>query len=338
MLSTTETIQFNEGLATYQYFTNGLLDLEDFSVTLSACMLHDGSGQVDARPENFHNLLVRLIHERLSTQEQNQWIHSVKLTDWTPQIAYLYPTGHRTLIHIAALMKLGFDWISLIGSHTLEIPEEKWTPEYFGWIQDSWHFTKMFMLGYHNALFELCKQVDLTNAQEGRVSSFETLRLTQKKGISYEQATQELKIRNAAWSQAIERITQAEREKYPLEAITLIENLAHNMLYNFLSDSKKVNQDSTFNSLIAQTKVLQTTKESIALLEELDQWRKQRNDAIHNFLISSIDSLSKNQNDLSLSSEATAKEGLKILKRLLEWYRYQSINFVSHNFKQNTAH
>ena len=65
-LSKEDQTAFNDGLAAYKYINDeGRLDLEEFCVTLAACLLHDGTGlERRGRPEAFHSLLLEILAER----------------------------------------------------------------------------------------------------------------------------------------------------------------------------------------------------------------------------------------------------------------------------------
>ena len=134
-LSTADHMTFTEGLSLYEYINkDGRLDLEDFCVTLASCILYDGIGYEEvAKPENFHNTLLQIIHERAPEGMAERWVQPQRIVDWAPQHAHLYPLKRRTCIHVAALGMYSADWISIIGSHVMDVPEEEWRPEYFGW-------------------------------------------------------------------------------------------------------------------------------------------------------------------------------------------------------------
>lgn len=328
---------FSEGLAQYEYINDiGRLDLEDFCVTLASCILHDGIGYQDvARPENFHVLLTEIIRKHAPEGWFERWVQHQRIADWTPQHAYLYPNRERTCIHISALMSFSHDWIALIGSDVLNIPDEKWRPEYFGWAKESWHFTHTFLSGFHNALWSLAKKMDLKWSTEGEASKFEALHLSKREEIDYEDAVRRLEIRNKAWSSATARISKAIEDKYCLEAISLSENLISNILFNLISSEYSVSADLSFNSLIQRAKGLFKGAEGSGLLENLDLWRKSRNDAIHNFITSSIDDLTANTDTLDDASAETAKIGQNLTEKMLDWYRETAVDFVQHNFPRS---
>lgn len=336
-LSTEDQIAFSEGLAAYQYINdNGRLDLENFCVTLAACMLHDGTGFENvARPENFHSIFLELMNERVPDGMMERWVQSQRIVDWAPQHAYLYPTKNRTCIHVAALFSYSPDWISLIGSHVLEIPDDECRPEYFGWVKESWQFTHMFLSGYHNALFSFVKKMDLKWSSEGSSSQFEALQLTVRDGLTYDDARQKLDVRNMAWESALLRINNAINDKYYLEAITLSENFISNMLYNYLLSKGKVNSELNFNSLIQKCRQHLSQPSEMELIEQVDSWRKSRNHAIHNFISSSIDDLTENTDKLTEISIETAKLGQQLTGQILEWYRSSAVNFINHNFPRS---
>lgn len=338
VLSKENYIAFSEGLANYTYINkDGRLDLEDFCVTLAACLLHDGTGLKEARPENFHALLLELLHQRITPQELKRWVQSQRLVDWTPQMSYMYPERKVTNIHISALISYGHEWIALIGSHVLGINDEECTDSYFGWAKEEWHFTHEFLSGYHDAIFTFVKEFDANLAiRDGKPSNFEILRFSMKEGIDYEDAANKLGLRDGAWKFALERISKSREDGYHLEAISLSENLITNLLYNWLSDRNKVRPESTLNVLLQQARASQTKPEAIALLEEVDLWRKERNIAIHKFVASRIDDLTFNRDTISTSSDETSRKGLEIVTRMLSWYREEAVNFIEHRFpRQN---
>jgi hypothetical protein len=336
-LSKKDYMVFSEGLAQYEYINDiGRLDLEEFCVTLAACILHDGIGyQNVAKPENFHVLLIEIIRKHAPEGMFERWVQHQRIVDWMPQHAYLYPNRERTCIHISALMSFSHDWIALIGSDILNIPDEQWRPEYFGWAKESWHFTHTFLSGFHNVLWSFAKKADLKWSTEGVTSTFEALHLSQREDIDYDTAVKRLEIRNKAWSSATSRISKAIEDKYYLEAISLSENFISNLLFNLLSSETSVRADLNFNSMIQRAKGLFKEGKGSELLEKVDLWRKSRNDAIHNFITSSIDDLTANTDTLDDASAETAKTGQDLTKKMLDWYRENAVDFVQHNFPRS---
>jgi hypothetical protein len=335
-LSKEDQAAFSEGLSGYQYITEeGSLDLENFCVTLAACIHHDGVGlEKVARPESFHTLLLNIIAES-SPEQERLWVQSQRIMYWTPQHSFLYPEGHRTCIHVAALISYSAEWISLIGSDVLHIPDEECRPEYFGWAQEGWHFTHAFLSGYHHALFSFVKKMDLKWSSEGSVSKFEALQLTYREHITFEAATQKLSLRNQAWLAATIRIEKAISDGYYLEAISLNENFMSHLLFNFLSSKGSATRDFNFNSLIQKARPYFVEVGAADLIESVDLWRRRRNDAIHNFISSSIDDLTSNTDTLTATSSDTAASGASLAKLMLEWYRAAAVNFIEHNFRRS---
>ena len=336
-LTREDYMTFSEGLAQYVYINDiGRLDLEDFCVTLAACIHHDGIGYQDvARPENFHALLIQLISERAPEGMFERWVQPQRIADWTPQHAYLYPNKERTCIHVAALISYSHDWIALIGSNMLEIPDDEWRPEYFGWAKENWHFTHMFLSGFHNELYSFAKKMDLKSSGKGSPSKFEALQLSMREDISFDEATSKIDIRNNAWHAASLRIEKSIDDGYYLEAITLSENFISNLLYNYLSYKGKVNSDLNFSGLIQKCKPHFVASADLAMIEDVDSWRKSRNNAIHNFVSSSIDDLTANTDTLTESSSSTARLGQALTKQVLDWYRAAAVDFIQHNFPRS---
>ncbi len=333
-LSKQDYMTFSNGLASYVYINeDGRLDLEDFCVTLVACLLHDATGLKRARPESFHSLLIEVLRNFAKPEELSLWIQSQKLLDWTPQMAYLYPDGKRTFIHVSALLCYGHDWIASIGSDILDIAEDEWSASYFGWAREEWYFTYEFLSGYHNSLNEFVKRFDAKLAiEKDQPSHFEILHHSMASETNFDVAKQTLQMRDDAWKNALERVSKSMDAGYHLEAISLAENLITHLLFNWVSSRKKISPDSSLNTLIQIVKSKQTKPENVVLLDEVDAWRKDRNNAIHRFVTSSIDDLTNNRDTLSSSSAETSKRGREIVSKMLMWYREEAVDFVEHRF------
>lgn len=336
-LSKEDCVIFGEGLNNYLYLNEGgWLDLENFCVTLATCIYHDNVGLEEfARPENFHELIIKIIRGRGTEAMLKRWVRFQNITDWLPKHAFLYPNRQRTCIHMGVLVLYSADWISLIGSDVFYIPDEEWRSEYFGWVKEDWHFTYMFLSGFHDALYTFAKKTDLKWFSEGSISSFEALHLCRREDISYDDAGKMLEIRNQAWSKATIKISKAIADGYFLEAITLSENFISNLLYNYLLSKGLVGKYLNFNSLIQKARPFFEKPEDAELIEKVDVWRRHRNDAIHNFILSSIDDLVKNTDALTVVSSDTASSGEGLVKLMLQWYRSSAVNFIEHNFKKS---
>lgn len=340
MLDKNDYIILNKIINEYEFINNdGRLDLEYFCVILSTCMMHDQTGLSNQRPDYFHQLLIDLIEQR-SPDMLHRWVQQQKLIDWTPKDANLYPVGYRTYIHISALIMHGDTWISLIGSHILEIPHSESRSEYFGWVNENWHLTYSFITAYHDAVWKKAKQIDVDswNLESESASNFEALRLSKKENIDYETAINKLLVRNKAWTASVQRIKRSIDSEFYLEAISITENAISNILYNWISDKKTIRDDSSFNSLIKESLRESKNDRTDSLLKNIDNWRSQRNDAIHNFVTSSIKDFHADENNFQRLSKDTAQKGLEIIEQIFEWYRMEAVNFLEHRFHRNTIH
>lgn len=332
--SIAERVYLGEVIANHIFIhPNGRFDLEAFCVVLSTCLRYDGIE--DGEPERagaIHRLLVEVMSERFSNDEMRLYYQRINVPGWTSEQRYIYFDGKRTAIHISALVLVGHLWIASIGSDILKVPEKNWGRGYFGWVSEEWHFSHTFMSRYHNELFTFLKKFDAEISKKGGVSSFETLHRSLKYGIKEAQAREEIAKRDRVWVDVIHRISRAIEAGFNLEAISLSENVMHNLLFNFLSSERKIKAGATFNALIKQVLDLHEGSATDALLHDVDAWRLTRNAAVHGFVESSIAELSSNEEGLDETLAKTASVGMSLVERLIDWYREQAANFVPHNF------
>lgn len=225
------------------------------------------------------------------------------------------------------------EWIYQIGHTLIGIPEPNVPSKYFDWVKPEWIFVYTFINGFHNYITELQKKIDKEQAKESGYSYFEALHRAVTNDIDYDQAVNEIKKRNSAHDEALKRINIAMDSGFHLEAITLQECLISNCLYNYLQSIPSKNINSlTLNNLILLCKSKIKLDSNICLLNEIDKWRSKRNTAIHGFIKSKAELLSKSQIDFDKFSKETSQEGQVLCKKICEWYLNESINFIPTEF------
>ncbi|MGZ0654497.1 hypothetical protein ACWPKS_02730 [Coraliomargarita sp. W4R72] len=326
---------FFDHICNYEYITtDGRLILEPFGVYLSHCFGHDDILNMSPQPKDVYLLLLDMIEDRLGDSGIDHYVRIVKIKDWEPHMAYIYPEKTMTYIHLSALVELSHDWIYNIGHILMGIPEPSMPIKYFAWAKEEWKAVFTFINGYHNALNLFIKKFDKDNIDNYGCSLLEALHLAKKQDIDYDEATKVLKTRNKSYLDALNRIKDAMNNGYFLEAITLQECLMSNCIYNFLSNTGSKLTRPSFCTLLKVIKKSSATyhEKPIELFSEIDAWRMSRNRSIHGFIVSRSDNLDESGDAFRSLSESTANEGLNLCKQIVSWYKSECVNFVRHEF------
>jgi predicted DNA-binding protein (UPF0251 family) len=326
---------FLDHIAGYEYFReDGRLVLEPFCVYLSYCFGFDGILERSPQPRNVYTLLLRLINEKIGAVEATRFVQSQRIIDWRPELAYFYPEKTMTCIYPTALLHASYDWIHGIGHLLMGIPEPDVPTKYFGWVSEDWTAVHTFINGYHNAFHALQKRVDQTSIDKAGYSVFEALHLARAKDIEFDEAAQRLITRHRSHQAAMEQIDKAISDRYFLEAITLEECLISNCLFNFLEQSRDKPVGSSFHVLLKSVMHTDQAAGEVPheLFEEIDQWRKARNTAIHGFITARSDGLTASGDAFHQLAEETANLGKVFCRQVVSWYESECVNFVRHEF------
>lgn len=157
------------------------------------------------------------------------------------------------------------------------------------------------------------------------------------KGIDYDEASEELRTRNDARSQALARVEIAIGGRFFLEAITLEECLISNCLFNFLLAKNEISKEASLADLLKKMQKMQKMninahQDARHMFLEIDQWRTARNSSIHGFITTRTSELHKSTEEFLSFSEKTAVRGLDFTKQLLHWYSEESARFLPVRF------
>lgn len=328
-----EQAKFYEFVKKYEYLNNeGRLDIEAFSLYLTVCFACDGIKEKSPQPYEISDLLLNIMDSSPQNDKKTSWIQPQKLTDWSPEYAYMYPNKYRTYIHMGGLSFVINHWIYHIGHTLMGIPEPDSPSKYFDWVKPEWVFVFTFINGFHNYFFDKLKKIDRESANKKGYSAFETLHKATFNKLDFDQAANEIKKRNSARTEALERINIAIESGFYLEAITLQECLMSNCLYNYLQAKNVYANSLSFQKLIYFCKSKIESVPDIDLLNEIDGWRTRRNKSIHGFIESNSELLSKSQSNFDIFSKKTSLEGQVLCRRTCDWYLNESINFIPTEF------
>ena len=329
-----ERQDFLDMISEYQYIReDGRLILEPFCVYLSHCFGFDGILDKSPQPRDIYMLLIQIIDEMLGAESVERYVQHQSIIDWRPELIYIYPEQRMTCIHTAALVQVSHVWIYHIGHTLMEIPESEIRGKYFSWVEEDWIAVNTFINGYHNAFCKFQKGIDSKQIKESGYSLFEALNLSTSKKIDFDKAINQLKARHEAYQDALNQIKQAVNNKYYLEAIVLEECLISNCLFNYL-EGKSIKLDKqTFHSLVDKIITLDVhLPEQPTLFKDIDKWRKGRNVAIHGFITSRSEELTKSRLDFPVLTESIAKQGEEYCSIIIDWYELECVNFIKHEF------
>lgn len=328
---------FFEHINQYEFIEeNGRLTLEPFCVFLCACLNIDRPKAKKHNPSAIHQLLLKMIRERLGADAYKQYVASQNIFGWRPDQAYMFPNKSKTLIHVAALVQLSHDWIADIGYVILKIKRPLDVAKYFAWVDHDWTFTHAFINRYHNELALLQKRIDRNAFAENGYSMFEALNLCGVKGIPFDEAVEVLVTRHKNYQAAIKQIQDAIDNKYYLESIALQECLISHCIFNFLENLRAKPRQDNFHSLIKEMLSLEELEENFNvpndLFKKIDLWRVDRNASIHGYFTTNNFEFGLSRQEFSLKSSITATEGLALVKEILAWYEFECVNFIRHEW------
>ncbi|MEI7202160.1 MULTISPECIES: hypothetical protein [Pectobacterium] len=327
-----EQERFYEFIKSYEFINNnGRLDLEAFCVNLSTCFTCDNILDLSPRPKSIYDLLMYMLSEYANKDEMNLWVQTKNIIDWEPEHAYMYPNKYRTCIHVAGLVHVLPHWIYNIGHTLMEIPEPEKTGKYFEWVKRDWTFVFTFINGFHEFYYNYLKAFDKKVSSKSGYSLFEALHRAKKNDINFDKAAEIIKKRNDAQGKALLRIEQSISSGFYLEAITLSECVISNILYNYLEAKNIKPQTHNLNNLIKLSR--DNLGKKFELFNELDEWRVQRNKAVHGFVESSIEDMSITQDRFLEFSKSASEKGLELCKITFEWYLSCAVNFIQTSFE-----
>lgn len=327
-----ESQRFFDYIAKFQFFNEqGWFCLEEFSVYLHGCLKLDGLEDKLPRVESIHELFLAVASEIMGSDAET-YVRSQRIIDWEPKHAWIYPTGHKTLVHIVASMKVGHFFIADIGYRLLKMPEPKEVSKYFEWCDDM-TFTHTYINRFHNQLFSFLKTFDRAQAKSIGFSHFEALSLAKNKDVEYDCAVSQLQERHKSYQAAIAQINSSIESGFYLEAIALEECFLSHCIHNFLENTGVEQSGSNFNSLIRDILSFKdTSRKPEGLFERIDAWRLQRNRSIHGYFTASTDDFGTSRELFQELSQSTALAGIELVNETLDWHEYECVDYMKHEF------
>jgi hypothetical protein len=129
-------------------------------------------------------------------------------------------------------------------------------------------------------------------------------------------------LKHDNYTEAFARIKAAINQGFFIEAIAIQEAIISDRLKSHLSFYMKLPKDEKFHSLLKAWKALDVRDNmqtvSTDLPELINQWRRQRNGAIHGFIAKDC-----NVDRVLKSAKVTAQIGLNLTRALCSWHGKQ---------------
>lgn len=319
--------EFDFGLST------GKLNVSSFMGNLFQCLAIDRQRQ----PPYLHEMLRMLVDlvEQAGSHipAGTPGLASEPVLDWRPEMAEMYPDGKATTIHLATLIYVSDEWIFSIGQMIPDRATDR-GQAYLAWPREEWHLTNTFLERFHRQYWSIMRETDMKSTRESNFSSLEALNLAKKLEIDFDAAVKQLQSRNSGFASAIDRVDQAIEAGFPLEAIAICESLISACFYNFLKIVGKSQPPEGFARLIDSFRRTGDKAQSYPanLVEGIDAWRTERNDALHRFVARNPAEISKGQQAFLEEARKTAMDGRVFCAKLLDWFEYESFFFLKVEF------
>lgn len=319
--------EFDFGLST------GKLNVSSFMGNLFQCLAIDRQRQPPYLPEMLQ-ILVDLVEEAGSQiSAGTPGLASEPVIDWRPDMAEVYPDGKAITIHLATLIHVAEKWISSIGQMIPDRATDR-GQAYLAWPREEWHLTNTFLQRFHRQYWSIIRETDIKSAKQSNFSSLEALNRAKRLEIDFDAAVKQLQKRNMGFVAALDRVDQAIEAGFPLEAITICESLISACFYNFLMMASKSQPPEGFARLIDSFRRAGEKAQSYPanLVEGIDAWRGERNDALHRFVARDPAEIANGQQAFLEEAKKTAKDGRDFCAKLLDWFEYESFLFLKVEF------
>lgn len=313
--------------------STGKLNLSSFMGNLYQCLAIDRQLQ----PPHLSEMLQALINiiERPDSYvpKGSPGLKSEPVLDWSPEWAAIFPDRKAITIHLGTLLYVHAEWIYSIGQMLPDHATDR-GKAYLAWPRAEWHLTNTFLQRFHSQFWSIMRDVDLESAHERGFSNTEALNLTKSQGIDFDSAVEQLVARNMGFNSALDRVDQAIEAGFPLEAITVCESLISSCLHNFLTAVDVARPPEMFHQLIVCFRQTASKAQSYPadLVEEIDAWRRERNNAMHRFVARNPVEMAKGQQEFLEDAKKTAIDGRIACAKLLDWFQYESAFFLETEF------
>ncbi|KZS22204.1 hypothetical protein BMY_0020 [Wohlfahrtiimonas chitiniclastica] len=223
---------------------------------------------------------------------------------------HIYPVGETVLIHPAVLIRFIHEFIYAIGDELLEMPNETDGKLYSYWIKKEDVYTYAFLDKFFRDFTKILSRIGIFK------DSLISLQLTGKHEINFVDIARIVGAKEGRYNDMKDRIDMALSQKFYLEAIVLEESSISDRLAMALFVRGVQAGSKNFASLIGQC----ADDLPSELRQELDQWRGNRNKAVHGLVRSSPLEELIDIETLDQLTEQTAVQGVELNNTVNAWF------------------
>lgn len=287
------------------FFNNGYVDGYIFSFWLFESLWFDG---FDVQSPN--QILEALFAFVTDEQVQKKIVRETHINNMTSEAYAVYPEGKTVMLHCTYFIHNIHDIINNIGEISLQIPREDKDMLYSWWIKREHIYTYTYFDTFFRDFTKLLNSIpnyksSLMGLHISRhildedFSAYSTI-------IEKEQRSKEI----------LDRINKAVEQEFYLEAIALEESCISDRLSLILYIKGQKAGTKNFARLIEHCSEF-IPKE---LKSDIDSWRRERNNSIHNLVRSSPLEKLIELDKLDELSAITANLGVELLAKVNEWF------------------
>ncbi|NOH31014.1 hypothetical protein [Vibrio mediterranei] len=290
----------------YTFFKDGYVDGYSFAFWLFESLWLDGFDVKN--PVDLLNPLCSFIEDEHIEQKK---VFETHITDMTPEAYAMYPQGKTILFHCTFFIKVIHDYINHIGQRVIEITRTEKDKLYSWWLKREHIYTFTYLDTFMTQFTEILDTIpsfrtmvmDLHISRhhlgDEECSAYSTI-------IKKEERSKDI----------VERIQKALEQEFYLEAIALEESCISDRLSLALYIKGQKAGTKSFAKLIE----LCTEYLPKNLKRDVDEWRRERNRAIHNLVRSSPLEEMIDLDELDVLSKKTAKDGAVLLEQVNLWF------------------
>lgn len=287
------------------FFNGDYLDAYNFSFRLFESLWLDGF-EVE-HPVNVLNLLLSFTTEQHVQQSK---VREISINNMTQDMYVMYPEGKTIIIHSAALLHSIHDFISALGEHTLKIQRRECDILYSWWIKREHIYTYTYLDAFFKDYTKLLSGID--NFKSILMNMHISRHVTDEDFCAFDT----ILAKEDRYKKIDERITNAIAMNFYLEAISLEESCISDKLSLALYMKGRKAGSKTFATLIKGCGDFLPED----LKQEIDLWRKKRNQSIHNLVRSSpLEELTELERLDELTND-TAQYGYDLLCSVNQWF------------------
>lgn len=324
-----EIEEYAKLLSEYDFkFMSGMFDVSDFVAHLFRALSIDR----DKQPP-FVCDMIDLLPMVLEANDVEEGVIYYKIENWDAFKHQNYPDGYRYLLSISPLFLVHAQWIFEIGELLPDRATDRGAA-YLAWAHAEWTLTNIFLARFHSQMWEVLRHVDRESHEEKGYSDTEALDLATKSDFDFDEAVERLKSRNSGFKNAIKRVDQAIEAGFDIEAIAISESLMSACMHHFIKSMDVSNASQTFARLIKEFRKAcgEAQHAPKQMIDDIDDWRKARNRATHNFVSRDIIDISDSQEKFLKEAKKTSVRGRDLCSRMLEWFEYESFFILKTDF------